>query len=170
MKDMMVKGKKARLTYINETPNHTEINPFRPNQTSGKTQQIIPDQITPKWHTKAVDHKKGQIAPNHIMPNSLQSNQTWTKSHQSFRINSHPNHIKKHRLLPKNLQITHQTTPNQTHPNITRPEWFSVICKFFVIIDFFSDFCMICSGMISCDFIEFWLGRCEFVLVWFDVV
>ena len=28
MKDMMVKGKKARLTYINQTPNHTKINPL----------------------------------------------------------------------------------------------------------------------------------------------
>ena len=65
----------------------------------------------------------------------------------------------------------HPTTPNQTHFNITRPEWFGVICTFFGDNRFFwCDLGMICSGMIWCDFIELWLDRCEFGLVWFDVV
>ena len=64
----------------------------------------------------------------------------------------------------------HQTTPNQTHLNITRPEWFGVICTFFGDKRFFCDLDMICSGMIWCNFIDDLLGRCKFVLMWFDVV
>ena len=52
MKDMMVKGTKARLTYINQTPNHTKINSFRPSQTSVKSHQIIPDLCIAKVRRK----------------------------------------------------------------------------------------------------------------------
>ena len=52
MKDMMVKGTKARLTYINQTPNHIKINPFRPNQTSVKSYQIMPDLCVAKVRRK----------------------------------------------------------------------------------------------------------------------
>ena len=75
MNDMMVKGMKARLTYINQTPNYTKINPFRPNQTSGKSHQIIPDQITPKCHKKQLITKKltNSIKSHHAKLTATQS-------------------------------------------------------------------------------------------------
>ena len=175
MKDMMVKGKKVRLTYINQTPKHTKINPFRPNQTSVKSPNHSGPNHTQMTHTQTVDHKTiftNRTKPHHTKLTAIQpdlnkispiiQDQITPKSYQktSFTSKKYTNHMK-----------PHQTTPNQTHPNITRT-WmvFGVICTFLVIIDFLCDLDMICSEMIWCDFIEVWFGRCQFVLVWFDMV
>ena len=61
----------------------------------------------------------------------------------------------------------HQTTPNRTHPDITRPEWFGVICTFFWDNRVFG---VIWVWFVLEWFVKFYWGLVRSVWVCFGVV
>ena len=63
---------------------------------------------------------------------------------------------------------SHQTIPNQTHSNLTRPEWFGVISKCLVVNYVF--LVWFCCYLFWNDFVWFYCGMVRSQLVCFYVV